>query len=251
MRKSIAVLSGLLILSSAATAARAAVTLPFADHFTANEFGANTNKLGEIPTLWTTASDNTHLKIVDTGEGGQAMQINMSNQSAVLYFTAVTSGTLTIRMQLRIDDATDEDFSLRTGGLATYIRFRPAGTGNSDGISYYGGAADFTHEKLLLGAVNLGDWYQLDQSLDFNTKTWELSLENLTKKKGTPGAQYVDVKNISFTTPSASSVGYIQFTKVGNSFNATVDNVALQLPEPASLGMLAACGLLMLRRRRH
>lgn len=110
-------------------------------------------------------------------------------------------------------------------------------------------------------AFNLGDLYHYEATIDPTTATWDLILTNLTKAEsytvedlafgsGYDGVDYVHFGTSIETDPFELFPGtFDDSTTVRNAW--TVDSLAMTaVPEPASLALLTAGGLVMSLRHR-
>lgn len=155
----------------------------------------------------------------------------------------VTSGTVHITAEIMVDN------NLWTGdgfNLFAYVNGATSGL-NYGSLSFMpvsnvsGGNVKITMQGFLLGFMTEGQIHTFDWALDLNTRTETFSLD------GTPlGA--------SHALPGTAGNAYVGILTYGGNKNThegvyVLDNFSIVIPEPATLGLLALGGLMMVTRR--
>lgn len=247
-----------------------------------DDFSANTLSTYSLPG----GSLVTYSPTAGVGGGGGLVIGQGSNDSTSLIpgnpsntaYTVEAGASVTISMMLKLNDA-----GFGAGGSKAFIGLATAqntawGQNASSGSTYFGGVAENAVNlgtraavnggpgangntgAIGSGALTGGNWYLFSATLDKPTSgtTWTSNgfLQDFGANGTTAGsvvrswAQTRDLTGDNFLSAAATPT-YLNFGVRNQSWSA-VDNfnvTTAAVPEPGTLGLIAATGLLALRRR--
>lgn len=255
----ISALASVCALGLAATTAQAAVVLNHSQDFEGFATGAFTTSSD-----WTITPSGYSAAITDTAtpEHGKVLSVGRyagGHTGNKLYYTPQSSGTMTVSFDFQVQSVAEltrsivlhvgnaSDFNSSITNVATYMRIEKGKIDHLVSGAWGPTVADFTSSKTA--------WHHLDLTFYLtgpNAKKVDIALDGVLAVGGT-NLNWTD-STFDLTAKPLVSVDFVGFHLGGGTVTTPdmvrIDNLNIQVPEPATVGLMGLGSLLLVGKRR-